>query len=166
MLYYSTREKAIERSRDVCGPLTQRLVSALVDNRIHVYHCQKNGNEELQPSNGDSTLFSNKPNLATALGLDIGGSPNSGQSADQKLEEKTLEGRLRKVLVEQGFLSPASNSSNPTEDVNDPLFIDIDEELTNYKIKSNFMIILHGFIQGERQSRTCTRREQIKLSSQ
>ena len=70
VLFYTYRspDQQETKIRDVCGPLTQRLVAALVEDRVLQYNNQHNGGTR-EEQNGDGCLI-NRPGLVRALGLD------------------------------------------------------------------------------------------------
>ncbi|CAG7678018.1 unnamed protein product [Allacma fusca] len=103
----SSRGEVDTKSTDVCGPLTQRLVSALVEDRVSGYNLTTNGRE---PDSQQQGFFINRPGLVRALGLDggVSGGP-------------PLETRLRQVLLEQGLLLADDAEDNhlltPTDEI-------------------------------------------------
>ncbi|CAG7815409.1 unnamed protein product [Allacma fusca] len=105
-----TRDRIETRSQDVCGPLTQRLVSALVENRISSYNQSINGSRTEIP---DGT-FVNRPGLMSALGLD-----------GSRVCAQPLEYRLRQVLLEQGLLMCNEIDEIDTEDKRDEILSDV-----------------------------------------
>ncbi|CAL8123821.1 unnamed protein product [Orchesella dallaii] len=99
-------------SRDTVGPLTQRLVSALVEERVTMFqnNCNLNSpKEDASLATSQESFFVSRPGLVRALGLDGGANT------------PPLENRIRDCLVDQGLLLP--------DDANDPIWLNPDDEI-------------------------------------
>lgn len=116
--FYRAKESRQNTARDCVGPLTQRLVSALVDERVAMY-----GNNHLNSPKEDASLatssggpeggyFIQRHGLVKALGLDSGSGRENAPS---------LESRIRDCLVDHGLLPP--------DDANDPILLNPDDEM-------------------------------------
>lgn len=128
LLYRS--EGKISKRIDACGPLTQRLVSALVDERVAMHHNQRHvnspGSQKEENGNGHEHGFVHRTGLIKALGLD--GGPN----------RPPMESQLRECLLERGFLHP--------EDANDPMLFNPDDEiLVEIRRTQNTLKKLHDY---------------------
>jgi hypothetical protein len=119
---------------DACGPLTQRLVSALVDERVAMFHNQRSQNSPKEESgsstsNGTSSNepgFVHRTGLIKALGLDGG------------TNRPPMENQLRECLLERGFLH--------SEDANDPILFDPEDEiLVEIRRTQNTLKKLHNY---------------------
>lgn len=107
-------------SRDTVGPLTQRLVSALVDEKVSMNlrnypNSPKEDAGLASPgcsSNPEGGLLMHRQGLSRALGLDAGGAGPS---------KPNMESRLRDLLLENDLLLP--------DDAVDPLIMDPDDEV-------------------------------------
>jgi hypothetical protein len=99
------KEKKIVRDNDVAGPFTQRLVAALVEDRVAMF--KESSGTVNGTTNGVADFkgsFIGRPGLVSALGLDKIGNPNSGNG---------LEARLKQVLLEQGLLLGDESAEDP-----------------------------------------------------
>jgi hypothetical protein len=120
---------------DSCGPLTQRLVSALVDERIAMHNSQRSNGllgsprEEgaaVPSPNPDQGFIHHRAGLIKALGLD--GGPN----------RPPMESQLRECLLDRGLLRP--------EDANDAAIFNSDDEiLAEIKRTQNTLRKLHHY---------------------
>ena len=105
----------------MCGPLTQRLVAALVDSRISAYRREQCLELYPDPTNG---FFLSRPDLLSKLGLD-----------GERRGSQPLETRLRQILLEQGLLIGEEADSYG----DDPR----DEILADIKKTQNHLVQLH-----------------------
>jgi len=106
------KEYRMNSSRDYVGPLTQRLVAALVEERVTMLHnnCHLNSpKEDASLATSQDSFFVSRPGLVRALGLDGGANT------------PPLENRIRECLVDQGLLLP--------DDANDPILLNPDDEI-------------------------------------
>jgi len=126
---------------DACGPLTQRLVSALVEERIAMHQSHRGGGGMGSPreegsagssaatpssSSGDQVFIHHRAGLIKALGLDGGANRPS------------MESQLRECLLDRGLLR--------TEDANDSsLFNPEDEIACEIRKTQNTLRRLHQY---------------------
>ncbi|ODM94611.1 Transcriptional adapter 3-B [Orchesella cincta] len=106
------KEYRVNNARDYVGPLTQRLVAALVEERVSMHHnnCHLNSpKEDASLATSQDGFFVSRPGLVRALGLDGGANT------------PPLENRIRECLVDQGLLLP--------DDANDPILLNPDDEV-------------------------------------
>jgi hypothetical protein len=133
--YFLFRSEPKAKKRiDACGPLTQRLVSALVDERISMYNNHKNHGlgspreDNGTGSHGHELGFVHRAGLIKALGLD--GGPN----------RPPMETQLRECLLDRGLLHP--DDANAT----DPILANPDDEiLGEIRRTQNTLKRLHNY---------------------